>query len=164
MPGRKSLRSHGKECEDGKVRTQNLYEGVEVLVQKVVDIFGTIEDAYPCVGLSLQAGGLAQDSSRSNHDIKSLFAAAHQKQKKQQTTIRPAAAAVTKEVVEGKEKELCWTCDKCHESVPVSKIDEHTDFHFASELQQAEERRLKRKEPDGPPQPPPAKTKKLFFS
>lgn len=28
-----------------------------------------------------------------------------------------------------------WTCDKCHKSIPINKVDEHTDYHFALDLQ-----------------------------
>ncbi|KAI8071667.1 hypothetical protein BC940DRAFT_293396 [Gongronella butleri] len=33
---------------------------------------------------------------------------------------------------------LTWKCDRCHEAIPVDKIEEHTDFHFAQDLMQQE--------------------------
>lgn len=28
-----------------------------------------------------------------------------------------------------------WKCDKCFKSIPIDEVDEHTDYHFALDLQ-----------------------------
>lgn len=39
------------------------------------------------------------------------------------------------------------TCDRCHKSIPLDEMEEHQDFHFASDLQSQEE--------NNSPRPPP---------
>ncbi|KAI9270751.1 hypothetical protein BDA99DRAFT_502608 [Phascolomyces articulosus] len=44
-----------------------------------------------------------------------------------------------KTIVRNEEEADNWTCDKCFKKIPKNEIEEHTDYHFASELQNFDE-------------------------
>ncbi|KAI8143863.1 hypothetical protein BJV82DRAFT_87272 [Fennellomyces sp. T-0311] len=149
------------------------------LTQKAIDLLGPMEDVTPCVGLSLQATGLAADQSATNHSITKLFAQQQkrlpsehivpQKREAKEQSRNPSFLAPKKvgimsfyskkkEKPETSEDIDTWTCDKCYKKIPRSSIEEHTDYHFALELQQKESHRR-----DPPPQTAPEKKKKRLF-
>ncbi|KAI9493499.1 hypothetical protein BDB00DRAFT_374221 [Zychaea mexicana] len=160
------------------------------LTQKTIDLLGPIEDATPCVGMSLQATGLVMDQSATNHSIAKLFEQQQrhrrpdvgsssgeqqehlehqrlQSPKEQSITMPTTSVTSTQQQVspssippkktgllsfyskkilqEEKANHTTtdgdtdnWFCDKCFKKIPRTNIEEHTDYHFALDLQNQE--------------------------
>ncbi|KAF7729768.1 DNA-directed DNA polymerase eta rad30 [Apophysomyces ossiformis] len=118
------------------------------LSQKFRELFNMIEDPYPCIGLSFQALGLSQDESATSHTISKFFgkgrlsdgnetfASTSHKPNAPTNCITSFFAKEAKREEEGPSTR--WTCDKCLQSIPYADIPEHTDYHFAMELQEQE--------------------------
>jgi DNA polymerase eta len=61
----------------------------------------------------------------------------YQKQQDQQRQKQTDLQKQEQHTEQGQQGDV-WTCDKCHKPIPVLEIDEHTDFHFAMDLQNQE--------------------------
>lgn len=112
----------------------------------------------PCSGIQFQASGMGQAPS-SSHSIQHFFTkAANNTAANNTVAINDRKSQETsKIVVETKKKKndlnsfwksppakstssTEWVCDKCSKKILLKNVDEHTDFHFALELQEQHQR------------------------
>ncbi|KAG1407019.1 hypothetical protein G6F60_002507 [Rhizopus arrhizus] len=112
----------------------------------------------PCSGIQFQASGMGQAPS-SSHSIQHFFTkAANNTAVNNTVTINDRKSQKTgKIVVETKKKKndlnsfwksppakstssTEWMCDKCSKKILLKNVDEHTDYHFALELQEQHQR------------------------
>ncbi|ORY96491.1 hypothetical protein BCR43DRAFT_563787 [Syncephalastrum racemosum] len=170
------------------------------LAQRAIILFGKAEDALPCVGLSLNAVAMQSSQTVGNHSISEFFkqGAKEVARMSGETPPRSASPSPQSSMHDNGESGNSrsqksagilaylnapqssnsthssdpnkWMCDKCHKNIPINKVDEHTDYHFALDLQ-AEDRgsaspstspSTKRKSED-PPATVQKSSKYLFF-
>jgi hypothetical protein len=101
-----------------------------------------LDDLFPLTLMAIQATGLAPDASVVNHTINRFFTTTTT------TTTPPFEKPTTKTppsftldhffkhqaAPSADRPPDSWTCDQCHLAIPLEKVDEHTDYHFAQEL------------------------------
>ncbi|KAL0084776.1 hypothetical protein F4703DRAFT_1855938 [Phycomyces blakesleeanus] len=167
---RGAVQSRSKSCP---MLYKSDFKDSDRFLKRVIELFGTIEDPYPCVGISLQANGCAQDESSSSHDISKFLVQRSQKQPPQTNILENKQESQEAQIVRGQPSDRkhgffaafhtetqntpsktsprdpedalsfnlettsdsLWTCDKCHERIPHTQVEEHTDYHFALEIQ-----------------------------
>ncbi|CAO3595208.1 unnamed protein product [Absidia cylindrospora] len=130
--------------------SEKLREKVKVLFEDALD------DLFPCTLLGVHATGLApmsSDASNSNNNrtIKSFFtstapitpASSRLEPSSSHANKRPAATSMNPNEDPLSTKPplptgLTWICDRCNARVPLENVDEHTDYHFAIDLDNEE--------------------------
>ncbi|KAI9031709.1 hypothetical protein CLU79DRAFT_267836 [Phycomyces nitens] len=163
---RGAVQSRSKSCP---MLYRGEFKDSDRFLKKVVELFGTIEDPFPCIGISVQANGCVQDTA-SSHDISKFlvqcpqnpvqesilstkhsqeaqivcdqpsdhkhgfFAAFHTETQNTPSKTSPKDPEGTMSFNLGTSSDPLWTCDKCHERIPHTQVEEHTDYHFALEL------------------------------
>jgi DNA polymerase eta len=117
-----------------------------------------LHDIFPCTLLAIYATGLTPDASVANHTINRFF---------NTSTIAAAGPSVAKPTEKHKktttikgfltsplnDDNTTWTCDRCQKPIPIEKVDEHTDYHYALDL---DTRQVT-------PPPPKKRPKRSFF-
>ncbi|KAI7869471.1 hypothetical protein BDF14DRAFT_1951079 [Spinellus fusiger] len=142
----------------------NDFKDIERLLKEVIKLYKSMGCALPCHGFSLKATGMSpaqlslshsiakfliqpsKQSSRSHkeelpHSVSTMnetsssepLSLSSKKDKDQSQAISINDASSKKDL------ELFWICDQCHERIDSQAIEEHTDYHFAMELQSLEE-------------------------
>ncbi|KAI8093830.1 uncharacterized protein BX664DRAFT_358214 [Halteromyces radiatus] len=97
----------------------------EKLQQIVTQMFTTmLDDIFPCSSISLQATGLTTDVTATNYTIHQFF-----KTSKEKDDIISTSTQIIN----------TWTCDRCHQRISLEQVDEHTDYHFALDLEKEEQ-------------------------
>lgn len=130
----------------------------ERLLQRVTEALSSIEGLYPCIGFALQANGLVPDEAGKHCDISQFFiqnGESSSSNKKADTSSSPtitsssSSSSTSNKRKAGPLDHFCkrrnqddtkddnehWTCDKCSKRIPIDAVDEHTDYHFALDLQ-----------------------------
>lgn len=133
------------------------------MLKKFQHTYNLIPDAYPCKGLDLVATGLSHDESSKSYTLNKFFTtsttSAHEANRnltfethttildpKQKTNKKPFFS--TKQQPSSsrlQENKDTWVCDNCNLPIPISEIEEHTDYHFALEISQQDQLPTKRK-------------------
>ncbi|KAI9349347.1 hypothetical protein BD770DRAFT_446117 [Pilaira anomala] len=140
----------------------------EALFKKFQHTYNLIPDAYPCKGLDLVATGLSHDESSKSYTLNKFFTtsstSAHEanrnltfekhtiksttttttiideipKQKSNKTPFFPTKQQPSSSS-RSQENTNSWVCDSCNQPIPISEIEEHTDYHFALEISQQDQ-------------------------
>lgn len=155
---RDDLKTHGI-C-----KTKNVYIGlifysslfiIEVLTKKFEKAYNSIEDAYPCIGIDLVASGLSLDESATSHTLNRFFnkssTTAHDangrnkeevpiSEKKEEDTKKRSKASFfknsTRTTSNTVSQEETYMCDACKKPISILEVEEHSDYHFALNLQE----------------------------
>ncbi|RCH81457.1 DNA-directed DNA polymerase eta rad30, partial [Rhizopus azygosporus] len=143
----------------------------ENIAKKLEKVFKSVGSPMPCSGLQFSASNFTQGASqsRSIHQFFNKIPRSSNESSvsspscSQPTYDKPRTVAPLWD--QGIDESLEYLCDKCHKKILLVNIDEHTDYHFALDIQKQVNQELnqsKKRTNDGTQES--NKKKKLFFS
>ncbi|PHZ12499.1 DNA/RNA polymerase [Rhizopus microsporus ATCC 52813] len=169
---REEMKDHGKIInKKQKKRFVERAYCVENITKKLEKVFKSVGSPMPCSGLQFSASNFTQGASqlRPIHQFfnkipRSLNESSASSPTCSQSTYdkpRTVAPLWNQDINESLE----YLCDKCHKKILLINIDEHTDYHFALDIQKQVNQELdqSKKRANNDTQPS-NKKKKLFFS
>ncbi|KAL7320120.1 N-acetyltransferase eso1 [Mucor circinelloides] len=131
----------------------------EILAKRFANMYNSMEDGYPCIGLDLMASNLSFDESVKSHTINRFFtkskdASAHsangtEEQLLKQTADTESSKRNSNKIQGGlfskyniqEQQGETYLCDKCNQHILVTCVEEHSDYHFAMDLMNEERQR-----------------------
>lgn len=134
---------------------------IEILAKRFANMYNSMEDGYPCIGLDLMASNLSFDESVKSHTINRFFtkskdASAHSANGTEEQLLKQTADAesskrksnkiqgglFSKNNIQEQQQGETYLCDKCNQHILVTSVEEHSDYHFAMDLMNEERQRL----------------------
>lgn len=135
----------------------------EILAKKFAQMYNSMEDGYPCIGLDLMASNLSFDESVKSHTINRFFtkskdASAHSANGLEEQLLKQAADTESSKSnnrsnktqgglfsrynAQEHQQSETYLCDKCNQHILIASVEEHSDYHFAMDLMNEERQQL----------------------